>query len=501
MSICRAISGTFGRAELSRFEESFADPAIREMTTKSASVGSVLQELASQPLYEHNYNNHGVGTDVIQVVPNGYGYTVKVSAAPQQMAPQQTQMTGPEAQASGVPPQMLQQADQQGVATVTGVEAAPDPMVETPAPATGFGMYKVLDLTSGKQIIGFVIPNLFDPRTGQPAGMSLFTNGSSFAIQPEIHGVLTGINFNLPAADIPRGMGIFYKTDGKTLMATIPFSIENQITVEGKTHYAAKTQEGLPIQLQVSDGLQRPVAISPTEVIIPADFQFLPLDNPVQLEGGMGANLMKVAQAEALHTMGEFRAGDGWARLSGPVFQKVGSGEHSWEDALFYMAASGLQQNVAMPLLTKSASTGEAITLYGLAPLSDRSQSVQQTKEAMANLASLLERFIPADRNLLKEASALSLFTFEDETTKEAASLIGTETVDSMLSLNFLNPLNVEVFVDNIPKLKETSEKLAEVVLACQVGLKGVPKEAAVRSMQALESVIDGLLGIKKYTL
>lgn len=498
-SLCISIAGTINKEDFERFNDLYEDPTIGSMIEKSASVRSVLLDLVSEPIPDASemrrasiHATKTAGYDVIQIRPSGYGYLIKTSQAPEGMQPQEQQVSAEEAQASGVPPEAMQAADQQGAATMTNVQAQPDPMVEQPQPATTFGTYKVTNAQNGRQIVGFVIPGLFDPLQGQPTQQSLFTTGNAYAIQPQVMGVLTGISFNLPEANPPRGMGIFYKTDGKSLMATIPYNIVSEVTVEGRTYYSVQTQEGQQLQIVMSQGLQRPVASSPTEIVMPDDFKFLPLDNPIQLAGG--ENMMKAAQAAAWETMGEIRAWEGGVKLSGPVFEKMGSGEHEWADGLFYLAATGLAQNLAMPMLEKAAHTGEVIRLFGLRALSPREGWLEETaKEARADME-LYSKILPRKVCLLKEAAALTM-------EKEASDMLGTSTVDSILALNFLNPENVSTFAEAIPQLKESAEKLADLVLACQLGLQPVSKTAAVRAMFAIETVVQGLQALKEYRI
>jgi hypothetical protein len=246
--------------------------------------------------------------------------------------------------------------------------------------------------------------------------------------------------------------------------------------------------QGNDIRIIPSQGLMRPVASSTTDIAIPADFKFMPLENPVQLAAGN--ELMKAAQANAYETMAEIRAWEGGCRLSGPVFEKVGSGEHDWVDGVFWLAAAGMPQNLSAACLEKAASSGKPIRMFGLQPLSTREDIYQEAlKEAAVDM---LETEIPHRVNLLKEISAI---TFD----KKASALVDTASVDAVLALNFLNPENVETFIEFLPQLEEASTKLASVVLAAQIGLQSIPKTAAVRAMFALEDVISGLKSLKTY--
>jgi hypothetical protein len=494
-TLCSAISGTINHSDFARFEQEFSNPDVRRMIEKNASVMDVLHRLTASPIVPHTVMakrasaRFAPGTDVVQVRPSGYGYVIKVSAAPAGVAPQEMQVSAQQAQ-QALPPEMLQAADQQGAATVTAVQAEPDPMIEQMTPVTAFGIYKVTNAETGKQMIGYVIPNLFDPVQGAPTGVALFTNGTAYAVQPGITGSLVGVNHNLPIPENPdvRGLGVFVKTNGKAIMCTMPYNIVTKVQVEGNGYFAAQDMQGNDIRIIPSQGLTRPVASSTTDIAIPADFKFMPLENPVQLAAGN--ELMKAAQANAYETMAEIRAWEGGCRLSGPVFEKVGSGEHDWVGGVFWLAAAGMPQNLSAACLEKAASSGTPIRMFGLQPLSTREELYQEAlKEAAVDM---LDTEIPQRVNLLKEISAI---TFD----KKASALVDTASVDAVLALNFLNPENVETFIEFLPQLEEASTKLASVVLAAQIGLQSIPKTAAVRAMFALEDVISGLKSLKTY--
>lgn len=575
-SLTEAIAGTINRSDFDRFEQEFQDPTVAELLPKTACVMESLSRLT------HPRNVSGEAKlasaqafsarnqfDVVQVRPQGYGYVIKWAAAPEGVQPQEQQVSVPEAQ-QAVPQEMLNAADQQGVATVTNVEAQPDPMEEQITPAETFGMYKVYEAGTGNQLVGFVIPGLFDPRTGQQTSQSLFTNGGQFALQQGISGVLVAVSHNLPEGPSePRGMGVFYKTDGKSIVATIPFNVMTKVTVEGQSYYSAQSPEGMEVQITPSEGLRRPVAVNPSEIAIPSDFVWLPLNNEMQLEGqqeapadpaaswgavgqqqqdpqqqqqqeeeapqqGSGqekakaaaekkptekktekvtvtekkgqvrlmnaadSDIMAHAKIAAAPSMVEIRAWrndqgpGGGCDLSGPVFEKVGSGTHSWADGIFWLAAAGMPQNLSVELIKQAASTGQAVRMYGLRPLKQHSPELKEaTASAIAKLAGVK---LPPRHCLLREAVAIGM-------DKEARALVGVGTVDNLLALNFINPENVGTFVEYLPDLEDTASKLASLVFATQVGLQGISKTAAIRAMTSLEEIITGLKSLQSYSL
>lgn len=508
-SLCEAISSTINAADFARFEAVFADPQWRPALEKNASLMYYMGKLVTDPAIQSGNLLKQAEVfaarqrfDVIQVLPAVGGYTVKVSSAPDNMRPVSFFLTEKQA-AEVLPPETMQAADQTGAATMTGVEADPDPLVESAQPVTTFGMYKVMEKGTGKQIIGYVIPQLMDLMSGQMVPQALFVNGSQYATQPVVMGSLVGVNFNLPATPNIRGMGAFYKSDGRAIVVTTPVEIISEVTVEGRKYYSARLN-GQEIQVSLVDNLKRPTQMGPGEVAVPRDYSFMQLDSPVQLEEG-GASAappmaappgqppaaplaappaqipMKEAQASAFPTMVEIRAwGDHTCDLRGPVFDKIGSGVQSWTDAVFFLAAAGIPQNLSVALLEKSASYSEAIRLYGLHPLSTAEDRVERaTKIAHAKLANVK----------LPKACLL----------KEAAALSDVASVDSVLALNFINPDNVETFVEFIPELEETSTKLASLVLASQMGLQTVPQQAAVRAMFAIENVVNALKDLQTH--
>jgi len=549
-SLCLEIAGTINPSDFARFEELYKEAAVAELLPRTECVRESLGDLLSQPLsssaemLQKAASLQTEPTTVIQLRPHGYGYMLKWAAAPEGTQPKEQPISKDQAQ-QALPQQMLDTADQQGVATTTDVQAEPDPLVETPQPITGFGMYKVFEAGTGKQLVGYCIPGLFDPMQGTNTPTQLWFNGGQFALQPEINGVMVALSYNLPESQEARGMGVFYKTDGKGIIATVPYNVLTKVTVEGREYYSATTQEGAEVQLVMSEGLQKPVATSPQEIAIPMDFSFLALDGQVQLDGAQeqpvgvpgdptggveqaapadpmqpapggkkpvklngGASdvsgqaaqdPMAQAKKASMPTMCEIRAWrndrgpGGGMRLSGPVFEKNGSGTYDWVDGIFWLAAAGMPQNLSLACIEKAASSGEVIQMYGLRQLTPHAPGLLKDATAEA-VADLVGTHIPERPCLLKEAIALGH-------SKEARTLVGTDAIDNLLALNFVNTENVQTFVEHIPHLEETASKLAGLVFATQLGLQSVPKQAAIRAMECLEGVITGLKALQDYKL
>ena len=501
-SLCSKLAGTVRREDFAPLEKIFSDSTAAFHIKQSSLVLGLLTDVASRGLPSRAEvadaaikTASAPGYDVVQIRPHRYGYLLKVSAAPQGMAPQEQQITRQQAQ-QAFPPEALQQADQQGAATLTGVDApAADPLAEVPEPITKSGLYKVFEAGTGKQFVGYVIPGLFDPMSGSQTPMNLFTNGNQYSMSPEpMAGVLLAQAPSLPSSDVIRGLGVFYKTENTAIMATVPYTVLGQVTTpDGETYFSAQDQMGQEVQISLGQGLKRPLASGPGQVIIPDSFSFMALDNPIQIgagQGGMGMadpnQPMKMASAD---TMIRVRAWDDAVELTGGAVEKIGSGMHSPVDAVFWMAATGIPQQVASEIIKISSSKGKPVEMYGVQKLSSIKDELAATRSKVA--AALAVEDIPQPTNLLLDAVLLS---------KEADSgSIGSQTVDAVLSLNFINRENIDTFLDNLPQLEEAASKLAELNLAVDLGLSGVPSNVVNRAMTSLETVIDRLTGLKQY--
>ena len=104
--------------------------------------------------------------------------------------------------------------------------------------------------------------------------------------------------------------------------------------------------------------------------------------------------------------------------------------------------------------------------------------------------------------DLKKEANVRNLFkefcdNLRVDLVKEASALDDPEAVDVVLSLNFVNEDSLKGYVDNIKEMKKVAGKLAELLVASRMGLSNVEESAVKKSMEGLETVVDGLEQVK----
>ena len=114
----------------------------------------------------------------------------------------------------------------------------------------------------------------------------------------------------------------------------------------------------------------------------------------------------------------------------------------------------------------------------------------------LKTIHTLGERFAEATK--VASGLALKMPALKHDLIKEAAEIADEGSVDNLLALNFINPENLSTFVGYMPKLEETSERLAEMLLYSQLGMNDLPESSIERSMRGVEEVIIGLKGISQ---
>ena len=76
---------------------------------------------------------------------------------------------------------------------------------------------------------------------------------------------------------------------------------------------------------------------------------------------------------------------------------------------------------------------------------------------------------------------------------KEAAYIKDRNSVDALLSLNFVNPNNLIVFLENLDKFQEVETNLAKLLLMARFGLEAVPENAVANALKNLNVVNESL--------
>jgi hypothetical protein len=96
-------------------------------------------------------------------------------------------------------------------------------------------------------------------------------------------------------------------------------------------------------------------------------------------------------------------------------------------------------------------------------------------------------------QSLLKEVA----YSLRKDLVKEASVLSDPNTVDAVLSLNFINEESLGSYIEHIDEMKKIVEELAKLLVASRLGLSDIDETAAKNAITGLEEVIKGLENIK----
>jgi len=358
----------------------------------------------------------------------------------------------------------------------------PVPSTEPEVPASDvidrFGEYLVQDMM-GNQIMGWVFPSTMAwDGNFQEQPLALFTNGSSFAIQDSVAGEMIGKSTSLPMST-PRGEGVFYEVTRAGARSTAPVTVRGGLTgPDGGEMYHCQDFMGNEFQVHMSPELVQPQRVSDTEYALPATWKFMTLNgqtqlvpDPVQMNKTGAVKL--AASSVDLFWNGSFNLEGGCG------LNKIASKFRYDLDAVsaeFMLGLLGVNGADIKEKLSQARKLGsiKLANLKTITTLAERYQEKQKTAQTLAL------RIPDLKRDLLKEAAAL-----EDES-----------TVDKVLALNFVNPENLSTFLEYIPELEQTSEKLAEMLLSGFLGMEQIPEGAVERAMKNMEEVVLALKAV-----
>lgn len=324
----------------------------------------------------------------------------------------------------------------------------------------GLGFYKGYSDHDGTEVKGLYIPTIIS-MFGKPRSEGVFFSsyggglqGSDFQGEPTLDAVNVH-STNYPTAGDSGYMA--FNSDGKMLaMGPIRFlSEEERDDSDDVKCFTAMDECGKVVKLVWSKHVKN-IAIEDDKITIPRNksVNFYRLDKQFKvIQNQKGAS----DKVKVLLDQGRFYIRGLEETLS----------ELKTAEAKFVLASQGMG-------IAKIAQAFDMLDKYGHVYISGlRRSSIE--KVAME---------LPFD---------LSKYNF----VKMAAIFDKIDTVDTVLSLNFLNNANVQKFISALPSLIETREELLGLLLASRLGETEIPEDSVLQSVDALNEVIDGLKRLK----
>lgn len=372
------------------------------------------------------------------------------------------------------------QPGQSATAVVDPVESTPPPEVNA-KPVDEFGEWLVQD-TMGNSLLGWVFPQtLAWDGEFSPQPISLFTNGSAYAFQDQVSGELVGKGSTLPV-DAPRGDGVFYCIEGRHALCTAPITIGSAVAgPDGSQQFIGNDVWGNQVHVSIVDGVKEPIRISDVEYAIPTSWKFMRLNQQTELASDPG-QMSKAAMARAEGTSATIIYNGGFHIRGGCGLDKLASEFTNDLDAVgveFLLGILGVDGITSKAKIAEARKKG-SIKLANLKTITTVSE---RYSDAVKTASAMLSKIPDLRKDLIKEAASL-----EDE-----------GSVNNLLALNFINPENLHTFINYLPELEQTSEKLAEMWLYSVLGMKEIEEQPVDRAMKNLEEVIQGLKSIAQY--
>lgn len=487
-SVMEAILPTLNESDVLEFKRTITLPELQGMLYKNAqTITPFIQLVLERPVRQKTASvfTHLLQPSVVQLRRMDEGYRVK-AASHLCWEPLVQQVDRGEA-VRRFGEKVVIAADLNGSVTLAEGADAFEPEPEEgdadlmgATPVTQPGCYKVRT-PDGRETVGYVIPNLVDV-DGTVLPIALFMNGEEASVQTDIVGVPCDEHPDLPEADVPRGRGVFATADGpEGPIATVPLTIDATLAGVGSGEpmsYRAESFTGQQVLVSCQPNIQMVQNVD-GKMLVPESWRWVPLDHAKEVAVESDEEGLKMASLERdLGSVHLVSAGGATFSLRGDHVTKLGHDEREQlgiDDTMFLLGGLGVDLGYATRKMAQA--------IGGEAPV--RVRVGREIKLASDERAAALERA----RGVLDSFPIARQQLF-----KEAATLGDPQAVDTVLSLGFLNPENLNTFISYLPVLEDAQGKLCDILLASRLGnLIDTPEGAIERAVRSVEAVLEGL--------
>jgi hypothetical protein len=337
------------------------------------------------------------------------------------------------------------------------------------------GVYAVMHNDGvAEQVV--VLPHLRS-LDGQEFGGSLVISSRGAGLQEKV----AGIKVKELGSSTLAGNGGISRGDGVLVIGGDvygPVTIKEKVSSPESVYFESEDSWGVPTRLIVSD-VMVPYRISDEECLVPKTASFLPLtwsrDALVIEEADV---LVKVASAhDRTNAVTVRECYDGGYDFFGRPVECLGKEK-----------TSGLSKIDSVLLLELLGATAQQ-ALEKLGHVDDGELVQFVPTDQVVNLDGVLEHPILDWSELPELVESIKSV----DLTKEASLLSAPESVDNMLSLNFVTPENIASFVEVLPEFEGTMSKLAELLISVRLGVSDIPDSAVSSALRGMSKIVAGL--------
>lgn len=325
------------------------------------------------------------------------------------------------------------------------------------------GVYSVMTKTGMAQRAAIITD--VTRLNGEPSSNKIVIGKTGAAYQEKIAGVKCGeLDLKSISGTEPRGTGVFFfKEAGISLE---PVDIGMSVTQGEDVSYTYTHPFYGKGMLKVA-GVRKPVMSDNGVILIPQDFAFVPVEMGARYADDVVAMDKIASRKDLVGSVSIVSDGSEFSFRGGPVGGEAYS-DVSYNDALLILSdlgdtPDGAYEKLAMARAGKTPVFSTSLVASEGTDDSPDAEVIEITEMIRSNLV------------------------------KEAATFTNGETVDTVLSLNFITPENVAGYIDSIPTFEESTSKLAELLVGVRLGLSDVPEAAVSSALSGLERAITGL--------
>lgn len=357
--------------------------------------------------------------------------------------------------------------------------------------AENFGVYHVRNSKTGVTLEGLVVPKVIDFDQSL-MNTKLFLGKTVSTIQGQIAGVPVRDSEWMPEGQCPMvgQTGTFlYHELGKKGLATIPVTIKSVMSDYDKKEMRISATDLYGLEVKIVFNLNKHCPIQrivkepqaygePPVYKIPGFFCWVPMEGFEPISSTKFEFHVKVA--------GERKDAYPVTIIDKGAAQYAVRGLDKYAHAMQW--DPGHIERHQLKFLLTACQVGEQKIAQALKLASRLGHTeVHFVNRPPLHSEKVAQHYGRAEE-LLKTAQKLRC-----DFLKVASYVESSQTVDALLSLNFVNPDNIAKFVAKIPLFKSAQSHLASCLLASRLGVREIPEQSAAAAIAKLGDVIEGL--------
>jgi hypothetical protein len=479
-SLIESLSGTVTEDAIQAFIKAAGKEEFLVAADKNPAVRPVLERIDKLALADDenldDVARRNIEPTVMQVRPNADGsYTVK-SASSAVYDPIVRKITP--AEFSDLPQNIRELVLKDGYATYVDTDnELPATSIPNLDKLAGFCKCSAF-IYGEKPQEGVLIPAV--RMDGTPCG-SLFMGGEFYAMQDAFAGVKQEDFSHKNMEDIrgskPGGHGVFLYKKAGAMVATEPLTVSHTVTNGTVQTHTCSTDSGRPCSVRQIAGFIGVAKDGDNTYILPQDTAFMSLATKEARFEKSAELIQKAVKSQAdfvkVSSNGTRWTIEGDAVDGIPVKERHEVGK---AQAAFVLGATGISQEVSGPIL-KRAAAGRTQEVQVRYEVQDKAVFEKYAEDVAQQFQEVFSKMRLPGHSLVKAA---------------AQAVEDVQTLDALLSLGFLSPQNIEVFINYIPELEAALHHVSELLVTARLGL-GLNEQALKNCMDSLEEIIQDL--------